>query len=118
MKEVLYDSVFRKEIMKSKQNGYYRLIDIVDVVDNKPVEKIKLEIEILRSKEKRTRHCVYGPGKKSFGHKCVNCETHKMICISVEVEIDDTGFSYVSSGNETIKSLLELCNPALKIKQG
>jgi hypothetical protein len=95
----------------------FSLLDIVDCYDNKPVKKVKIEIELLRSKKDRTQHCVYGPGKKSYGHKCTDCETRKMICLSVHVEIDNLDFGYVSSDSETINSLLHLCDPVLEIKE-
>ena len=90
---------------------------IVDIIDNeKSVDQIVLNIKILRGKKERRQSCVYGPGKESLGHKCDNCEDDKKLCLNVNVEIDNTGYGYVTSDEKTIYSLLNICEPVLKVK--
>ena len=93
------------------------ITDIIDIEGNIPVKKICLNIEILRSKKEKARHCVYSPGKESYGHRCIGCGTKKMVCLSVHVNIDHSGYGYVTSDIENINSLLKLCDPSLKAKQ-
>ena len=94
-----------------------KITDIIDLYDYRPVKNICLNIEILRSKKEKAQHCVYGPCKKSYDHKCIGCETEKMICLSVNVEIDHSSYGYVTSDIENINSLLKICEPVLSTKQ-
>ena len=93
------------------------VFEILNKYEKKEANKISLEIRVLRTKKERRKECVYGPGKHSFGHKCNHCEKDDTICLAITEDIDGSGFSYITSSEEIIKSLGIICDSFLLIMQ-
>jgi len=89
--------------------------DLYDTFSKKKVKNISLQIRVLRTKKERKKHCGYGPGEPSYGHKCEYCEKENTICLAVHEDIDGASYSYVVSDEIFIKSLEKICEPTLKV---
>jgi len=73
------------------------MFDIISDFENKKVNEITLNIKVLRTKKERGDECVFGPGKPSYKLRCNQCENNNTICLSVNVSIDNIGYSYVTA---------------------
>jgi hypothetical protein len=90
------------------------------MIDEK-IKKIKLEIEMLRTREERAVNCVYGPGKEGYGHKCEGCEDEKRTCIYVIENIDGSTVDYVmnvTENSEMIKFLENILKESMEYFKG
>jgi len=88
-------------------------MDFYDIQTKERVNKISLNIEILRTKKERSEECVYGPGKESFGHKCKHCENDGTICLSIGVDFDSIGYGYITSDEDIFKAIAKICDATL-----
>jgi len=97
-------------------------MDLIDVFNGNKENKIKLEITILRTKQERYEECVYGPDNNYDTeflnrHQCKDCERNDKVCLKIKVDIDEFGWSYITSDKADMKSLVKLCEPVLKIEE-
>jgi len=92
------------------------MFDIFSDTKNR-INKIILKISVLRTKKERKDKCVYGPGKPSFGYKCNHCENSNTICLDVNIDIDKTDYSFITSSGKLLKTLETFCFPSVKIRK-
>jgi hypothetical protein len=96
--------------------------NIIDVLGGN-INKIELEIDVMRTFEEKHEHCCYAgmkDGEEGSEHRCLDCDDNGRICLYVHCDVHTekklvSGMSWMAHDKKSFDEIVGFCDGLIAI---